>query len=92
MTPTCPWCDHAEPPTEPAYVAHDNLAEHYAAAHSRKQRCGCQCVDGEMWTCDDHAPAYLRERTAWRITNHEGHRYAATPLTTQPSLFAGGAA
>ena len=63
-TVTCPACGHTE--TGDSYHPHDAMTEHYTT-HRRALACGCQTgPNGQLWTCDDHTPAFLRERAAWR--------------------------
>lgn len=90
-TVVCPCCGHTE--TGPGWEPHDAMTTHYAT-HRRALACGCQWRDdpyttrGQLWTCDQHAPAYLRERTEWRLCNHYGRRWsAAATRDPQPSLF-----
>ena len=83
----CFACGHTE--TGYAHHPHDAMTDHYLACLHRAKPCGCH-LDGpdrtDVWTCDDHASAYLRERTAWRIANHEARRW--TPLRDEPEQLA----
>lgn len=82
-TVTCPACGHTE--TGDSHHPHDAMTEHYRT-HRRPLACGCQTgPNDQLWTCDNHTPAFLRERNTWRIANHQAGRW--THPAPQPSLF-----
>lgn len=69
-TLTCLWCPYTE--TGEGYEPHDRLAEHYLRCLARAKPCGCHLGGRnrtDVWTCDQHASAFLRERTVWRLAN-----------------------
>lgn len=66
-TLTCLWCPYTE--TGEGYEPHDRLAEHYLRCLARAKPCGCHLGGRnrtDVWTCDEHASAFLRERTVAR--------------------------
>lgn len=83
VTVRCPWCTHTEVGT--GYRPHDAMTGYYAGAHVRRQRCGCEYVDGVMWCCDQHITPWLSERNDWRLANYRAGRWLRHPA--QPSLL-----